>query len=111
MMRTSVCALVIFVAFSAQAQPPNAAAVLKACALDQNAPSTVCTAYMNGFLAGILADQVSRQQGRSICLPSVAKTNDAIVAVVAFIAAHREFWAKDGASVVGVALQQAYPCH
>lgn len=111
-MRSAVFGLAaVLVSFSAQASPPNAAAILQQCGTATGAPTPVCNAYMNGVLAGVLVDQVSKEQGKPICLPKVAKTDDAILAVVTFIATHRELWAKDGNSVVGVALQRTYPCH
>jgi hypothetical protein len=102
--------LCLFVSAPADAESPNAAAILKACATGPGAPTESCKAYVNGVVAGVLVDQIAREQGKPICFPAHLTTDQAIVAVATFIAQHPTLWTTDGNSTVGVALQTAYPC-
>jgi Rap1a immunity proteins len=92
---------------SSHAQAPNAAAILKSCSTSGD---QLCSSYLNGVIAGVLVDQVSREQGSPICLPARVTTEEVRVKVTAFLAEHPNIWTLDGNSAVGVALQMAYPC-
>jgi hypothetical protein len=103
-------ALFMLIAMPTQAGTPNAAAILRACATGPGAPTEECSAYVNGVVTGVLVDQVARSHDEPICLPARVTTGEVILAITTFIAKHQDIWTKDGNAVVGVALQDAFPC-
>lgn len=112
-----IYAISIVVAFTvaislAQAQSPNAAAILKSCAMSPPASEEEqkCSSYINGVITGVLVDQVAREQGTPICLPARVTTDQVRQKVSVFLAAHPNIWTMDGNSAVGVALTDAFPC-
>jgi hypothetical protein len=94
-------------ATSAQAQSPNAAAILKSCSSNDDQQ---CKSYINGVITGVLVDQVAREQSTPICFPARVTTDEVRQKVSTFLAAHPNIWTMDGNSAVGVALTEAYPC-
>ena len=90
----------------------SAGDLLAAC---NGAPGTeatrLCAAYINGFVNGVLGDQVAREQGTPICIPDHTTTLQVRDVV-------KEFLGKlplavlevdEGGIVAGV-LAKAYPC-
>lgn len=116
--RAAICAIgVLLAAFtiagsSAEAQSPNAAAILKSCGMSPPASEEdqKCNSYINGVITGVLVDQVAREQGNPICFPARVNTDEVRKSVSSFLAAHPNIWTMDGNSAVGVALTDAYPC-
>ena len=109
----TLCALGVLCAVASwpvAAETHNAASILKACSTEPGGPTEICRAYINGVIAGVLVDQIAREQSDPICLPPSITTEQAINVVSAFIGARPGIWSKDGNAVVGVALQAAFPC-
>jgi hypothetical protein len=61
-------------------------------------------------IAGVLVDQVAREQGNPICLPARVTTDEVRQGVSGFLEAHPEIWTLDGNSAVGAALTVIYSC-
>jgi hypothetical protein len=97
---------------SARAQSPNAAAILKSCTRSPPGSNEdqECNSYINGVIAGVLVDQVAREQGTPICLPASVSTDELRQSVSGFLEAHPQIWTLDGNSAVGAALTEIYPC-
>jgi hypothetical protein len=68
-----------------------------------------CTAYINGFVNGIFADQIAREEGHPVCIDN---TNTAAVrdALVDFLRTHTAATSLPAGSVLGVAVERRYPC-
>jgi len=69
----------------------------------------ICNAYINGFVNGILIDQVATEGGKPICID---KTNTGQVREVlrVFLINHSSVLNIDAGSVVGAAFQALYSC-
>jgi hypothetical protein len=69
----------------------------------------ICNAYINGFVNGVLVDQVARESGQSICIDN---TNTGAVreALRHFLIGHPTILGADSGSAVGAAFQALYPC-
>lgn len=80
----------------------------------KSAPGTleygICTAYLNGFVNGVLTDQIARESGSPICLPDNTTTQQVRDVVVNYIGAHAEAAAFEFNAVVGIAVRRAFPC-
>jgi Rap1a immunity proteins len=101
---------------SGESNEPNAAAVLKSClmSLRGSADDQNCMAYINGVVAGVLIDQIAREQGSPICLPNGMPTSVAREKIEAFLrviySTHPDALLKNGNAVVSLALMDAFPC-
>ena len=69
-----------------------------------------CDIYINGIAAGVLVDQVAREQGTPICFPPRIKAEQIREAVEKFVQAHPDLLHVNGITIVGVALSEAFPC-
>ena len=95
---------------SAAAFAASAGDLLSACISDPGTRGDItCNSYINGFVNGILIDQVAREGGKPIC---VDKTNtDAVrAAITAFFKNNPNILHFDGGSAMGAAFQRLYPC-
>ena len=80
-----------------------------------NSPSgtkadTICTAYLNGYMEGVDADQAARQQGTPICIPDSVSTDRMRAAVQKFAKEHPDTLNFGSAEFVAAALMEAFPC-
>ena len=66
--------------------------------------------YINGLAAGVLVDQVAKEQGTPICFPPRIKAEQVRIAVEKFVQEHPDMLHVNGITVVGVALSKAFPC-
>jgi hypothetical protein len=69
-----------------------------------------CDIYINGVAAGVLVDQVTREQGTPICFPPSIRAEQIRKAVEKFVQAHPDLLHVNGITIVGVALSEAFPC-
>ena len=69
-----------------------------------------CDIYINGLAAGVLVDQVAREQGTPICFPPRIKAEQICKAVEKFVQAHPDMLQVNGITIVGFALSDAFPC-
>jgi Ssp1 endopeptidase immunity protein Rap1a len=69
-----------------------------------------CDIYINGLAAGVLVDQVAREQGTPICFPPRVKAEQVRNTVEKFAQAHPHMLHVNGIIVVGAALSEAFPC-
>jgi Rap1a immunity proteins len=69
-----------------------------------------CDIYINGLAAGVLVDQVTREQGTPICFPPRIKAEQIRKVVEKFVQAHPDMLQVNGITIVGVALSDAFPC-
>ena len=69
-----------------------------------------CDIYINGLAAGVLVDQVAKEQGTPICFPPRIKAEQVRIAVEKFVQEHPDMLHVNGITVVGVALSKAFPC-
>jgi hypothetical protein len=111
-MRKVLVALVASLAFTSSPvwAASSAGDLLAAC---RSAPETrgdeICNAYINGFVNGVLVDQVAREGSQPICIDN---TNTGAVrkALTEFLNANPTILRLDSGSVVGAAYQRLYPC-
>ena len=79
-----------------------------------SAPGTsdygICTAYLNGFVTGMLTDQIAREAGSPVCLPDNTSTQQVREVVVKYLATHPDAATFESSAVVGFAVRQAFPC-
>ena len=71
----------------------------------------ICTAYLNGFVTGVLTDQIATEAGSPICLPDNTRTQQVRDVVVNYLATHPGAAAVEPNAIVGFAVRQAFPCH
>jgi hypothetical protein len=69
-----------------------------------------CDIYINGLAAGVLVDQVAKEQGTPICFPPRIKAEQVRNAVEKFVQEHPDMLHVNGITIVGVALSKAFPC-
>ena len=69
-----------------------------------------CDIYINGIAAGVLVDQVAREQGTAICFPPRIRSEQIRNAVEKFVQAHPDLLHVNGITIVGEALREAFPC-
>jgi hypothetical protein len=69
-----------------------------------------CDIYINGLAAGVLVDQVAKEQGTPICFSPRIKAEQVRNAVEKFVQEHPDMLHVNGITVVGVALSKAFPC-
>jgi hypothetical protein len=69
-----------------------------------------CDIYINGLAAGVLVDQVAKEQGTPICFPPRIKAEQVRNAVEKFMQEHPDMLHVNGITIVGVALSKAFPC-
>jgi Rap1a immunity proteins len=69
-----------------------------------------CDIYINGVAAGVLVDQVTREQGMPICFPPRIKSEQIRGAVEKYGRAHPDLLHVNGITIVGKALSEAFPC-
>ena len=69
-----------------------------------------CDIYINGVAAGVLVDQVAREQGMPICFPPRIRSEQIRKAVEKFVQAHPDLLHVNGITIVGEALSEAFPC-
>ena len=69
-----------------------------------------CDIYINGLAAGVLVDQVAKEQGTPICFPPSIKAEQIRKAVEKFVQAHPDLLHVNGITIVGAALSEAFPC-
>jgi hypothetical protein len=60
--------------------------------------------------AGVLVDQVTREQGTPICFPPSIRAEQIRKAVEKFVQAHPDLLHVNGITIVGVVLSEAFPC-
>jgi hypothetical protein len=69
-----------------------------------------CAAYLNGFVNGVLTDQIASEAGLPVCLPDNTSTQQVRDVVVNYIAAHPGAKTFEFSAVVGFEGRQAFPC-
>ena len=75
-----------------------------------SAADQTCNIYVNGVIAGMLADQVDTESGYPVCLPTQTTTDQIRAAIVQFMRTFPEFSQMDASAVVAVALSRTFPC-
>ena len=71
----------------------------------------LCSSYMNGLGAGILADQIAREDGTAICLPNGISTDEIRNTIKTYVDGKSiAILNLPAGSVVAAAMQSAYPC-
>jgi hypothetical protein len=111
-MRTALLALLAASTFAISPTwaASSAGDLLAACtSAPQTRGDVLCNAYINGFMNGVLVDQVAREGGQPIC---VDHTNTGAVreALTTFLKSHPIVLTVDAGSVVGFVFQTLYPC-
>jgi hypothetical protein len=71
---------------------------------------TICQAYVNGLLHGLLGAELEGERGTPICVPDSGNTAQVRELLVRFFAANQEALYFDAATVVPIAMQRAWPC-
>jgi len=72
---------------------------------DQN-----CSSYINGFVNGVLLDQIGREQGYPICIPNGTNTAQVRDVVKKFLEAHPAVLNVESGPLVARAITDAFPC-
>lgn len=101
--------LLIIGSLASHAEPPssfNAATFVKSCVHQ----TQTCNAYINGFMDGVMLDQIHREQGTPICIPGGTTTDQLRKIIISFILTHEKLLSFPGNSVVGEALFEVFPC-
>lgn len=79
-----------------------------------SAPGTqayaLCAAYLNGFIGGVLVDQISNEQGAPICLPDGMTTDQVREVVIRYGRTNPASLGVISSSFVGAAITKAFPC-
>ena len=70
----------------------------------------LCDAYINGFVNGVLLDQIGSQQGTPICIPDGLATADIRRTLQQFAKAHPETLYTTSGPFMAAALMTTYPC-
>ena len=69
-----------------------------------------CNSYINGFVGGILVDQISNEQGTPICIPDNTTTDQVREVIMRYAKTNPEALRVISNSFVGAALLAAYSC-
>ena len=75
----------------------------------QSQGDAICNAYLNGFVNGILVDQIAREGGQPICIDNT-NTRAVREAITTFLKAQPDVLSVDAGSLLGAAFQRLYPC-
>ena len=70
----------------------------------------ICNAFINGFVNGVLVDQIATKGHDPICLPDQTNTDELRGIVKEFAAGHPQALTALAAPFLARALMQAYPC-
>src|SRR5271165_749382 len=72
----------------------------------------ICGSYFNGFMDGVLGDQVSKEQGLPVCIPDGTTTAQIRGVVKGYLASHPEVLNLkiDTGGTVAAILAHQYPC-
>ena len=70
----------------------------------------LCSAYLNGYVWGVLGDEIEREEGTPICMPDNINTVQVRDVIRRFFSAHPEALSiQTGGAVAGI-LSNTYPC-
>jgi hypothetical protein len=79
-----------------------------------SAPGTqayaLCASYINGFVGGVLVDQISNEQATPICLPDKITTDQVREVIIKYAKTNPAALGVISNSFVGAALMGAFPC-
>jgi hypothetical protein len=70
----------------------------------------LCAAYLNGFVGGVLVDQISNEQATPICLPDNMTTDQVREVIIKYAKTNPAALGVISNSFVGAALMSAFPC-
>lgn len=92
-------------------QTSHSADLLNACSSPEGSRNfDYCNAFINGFVNGILIDQIAARGNDPICLPDYTNTDELRGVIKAYAGTHPEALNALSAPFAARALMQAYPC-
>jgi hypothetical protein len=108
--RRSLVAMVIFIATPAFGDATSADLYAACVGAPGTKADVICGAYVNGFLDGVLGDQIAKEGGVPICLPSPINSGHVRELIVKSFVAYPSLLSVNSGGAVAAILQRAYPC-